>query len=120
MLKIIIGILLFATAVAIIYAWGYVKSQRNSQKLQKKFEEKIEKTILEQLKNKNKVKKDKLKTAIKGITVKGSLFSGIRYKVTDPEELVNYTLNKLEKKNIINIKSENSLIKYDLYNKNNL
>lgn len=114
MLKMIIGVLLFAAAIAIIYAWGYVKSQRNSQKLQKKFEQKIEKTILNQLKNKNEIKKEKLKNSIKGITVKGSLFSGIRYKVTNPKDLVNHTLNKLEKKNIIEIKSKKETIKYNL------
>ncbi len=117
MLKILMGIILFAIAFAIIYAWGYVKSQRSSQKLQKQFKNRAEKLILNTLEGDNQIKKEKLEDAVKGLEVKGSLFSGIRYKVTNPKEMVESILDQLERKNIIKIINRGKNIKYKFIDK---
>ncbi|RCW48162.1 MULTISPECIES: hypothetical protein [unclassified Halanaerobium] len=118
MIKIILGILLFAIATAIIYAWGYVNSQRNSQKLQYKFKNLVKNKIIAILKNNNKVERKKLESAIEGLEVKGGFFSGISYKVTDPEKILESILYELERKNIIKIIAiERKVIKYKFLSK---
>ncbi|AZR72642.1 hypothetical protein BBF96_04105 [Anoxybacter fermentans] len=114
----LLGILLFAIATSVLYAWGYVKSQRHSQQIQIKFKKKAWNALLNMLMEKDEIEFKVLKEGLRHIEVKGSFLSGIKVKVQQPGELAKTLLMEMEQKGILKIHSWGEILKYELKDHN--
>ncbi|MTI66268.1 MAG: hypothetical protein FH753_06650 [Firmicutes bacterium] len=113
MLKYILGVIFFAIATMIIYAWGFVKDQKTPNDLIVKLNNKAEKKIIKYLKEKGTLSKKEVSKLLSGMTV--SKF-GTKKKivVNEPKKLAKSVIDNMLKKDIIEVDYEDRKNKYIL------
>lgn len=113
MLRIIIGVLLFAIASAFVYAWGYVKEQRKTQELFNQLIAKSQEKILKEMKKEKFLTKKDIEKIIEG--TKSSLFwSKNKMQVTDSKVFADTLIQTMLSKGLMKEIREKKVKKYGL------
>lgn len=109
----IVQILSVAFVVMFLYAWGYVKQQRQAEDLLKQLEIKAKKKILMALKKNGAMTKRELEGEV--LNLKASLFfSKNKAIIKDPRTITETVINQLKDSGIIDIDNKGKQTRYIL------
>jgi len=101
-LKTIIEILCFTLVIMFLYAWGYVKQQRQSEELLREISKKAEKKIMKALKKNGGMTRKELEGEL--VNLKASLFfSKNKAIIKEPKMISRQVLSKMLEEGKINI-----------------
>jgi uncharacterized membrane protein YbaN (DUF454 family) len=112
-IKIIIEILCVALVTMLLYAWGYVKQQRQSNDLLGQLNRKAQKKIIKGLKKNGSMTRKEMESQI--LNLKASLFySKNKVEIKQPKMMTKSIIENLMNKGIIEIDNSEAPKKYVL------